>query len=129
MNFFVLDTIMEKIRIDGDKSCGVVICRDYDPMESSCLCRGSYTFGYVGVGPDHPWCRKFYDNVTAMLPSPVHGDLTYSGSSLPDGSKIAPYVWYIGFDTAHGYENPRIYGKQWCIKEVRKLMDMAEKQA
>jgi len=60
--------------------------------------------GYVGVGPDHPWHGKHYDEVDVG----VHGGLTYS-AACEEGGEIChvPWpnrehdIWWFGFDCIH----------------------------
>lgn len=58
--------------------------------------------GYVGVGPDHPFHGKSYDDIDVD----VHGGLTYAdkcGGSICHVPKpgMPADVWWFGFDTAH----------------------------
>lgn len=67
--------------------------------------------GYVGVGPDHPWHGKHYDECDVM----VHGGLTYSDKCQETATEDngichvpAPGrehdIWWLGFDCAHGQD-------------------------
>ncbi len=58
--------------------------------------------GYVGVGKDHPWYEKDYDDVAAD----VHGGLTYAEHCqgcichvVKEGEE--DNLWWLGFDCAH----------------------------
>lgn len=68
--------------------------------------------GYVGVGPDHPFHSRSYDD---LLDLDVHGGLTFSGScdeDKPESEGIchvpmpgrSAAIWWLGFDCAHGYD-------------------------
>jgi hypothetical protein len=74
--------------------------------------------GYVGVPPGHPWHGLGEPNVQ------IHGGITWSDSHLPgeppDGN------WWIGFDTAHGGDNPTNCGRAYCESQLELLRQQAE---
>ena len=96
-------------QVEPDKMVWVDLATDLDCMihrnRVGSLC------GYVGVGPDHPWHGKHYDDIDAD----VHGGLTYSNkcqetATEDDGICHVPEpgrehdIWWVGFDCAHGQD-------------------------
>lgn len=71
--------------------------------------------GYVSLPVGHPWMRLHYDNI----PVDVHGGLTFK-------ERIKGVTW-IGFDTAHAYDNRRDQSREYVIKETLRLMAQAIK--
>lgn len=76
--------------------------------------RGGALCGYVGVGPDHPFHGRSYENVDVD----VHGGLTFAEHCAPGEPiegichRAAPGrpdpVWWLGFDCAHAFDvSPR----------------------
>lgn len=64
--------------------------------------------GYVGLGPDHPFYGRIYDDVPWVE---VHGGLTYS-AACDEGDEAVnichvplpgqpDHVWWLGFDCGH----------------------------
>lgn len=49
--------------------------------------------GYIGIEEGHKHYKKEYFDFK------VHGGITYSGTSLPNGTKSGK--WWLGFDTMH----------------------------
>lgn len=113
---------------EPDKVVWVDPATDLDCMihrgPSGALC------GYVGVGPDHPWHGKKYNEVDVD----VHGGLTYANpceesDDEADGICHVPApgrsddVWWLGFDCAHGFDfMPRMR------RDEMRLADLFEKE-
>lgn len=70
--------------------------------------------GYVGVGPDHPWHGKSYNDVsteTNEYGPDVHGGLTYADECEKGTSPLGichipepgtpEHLWWFGFDCSH----------------------------
>lgn len=69
--------------------------------------------GYVKVPEDHPWHKKYYDDIDAE----VHGGLTFSGST-PNG-------YLVGFDCAHVYDLiPEVYSPKYTHSQRALLNEM-----
>lgn len=74
--------------------------------------------GYVAVGPEHPWYRKYRDDAAVE----IHGGLTYAALE-PDG-------WVFGFDTGHAFDvwpgveqkwkvrNPVDWDVEWTLEKL-----------
>ena len=61
-----------------------------------------YRCGYVRVDKGHAWFGKDYDDV----PAEIHGGLTFAEPDQPCGKGGADDGWWVGFDCAHGGDNP-----------------------
>jgi len=70
--------------------------------------------GYVGVPQGHPWFELNYMDIEAD----VHGELTY-GQLENDG------LYWVGFDTAHGWETEENWPKSRVAEETKKLYKQA----
>lgn len=86
-------------------------------IESSCkLSTANYWYcGYVRVPVGH----KFYcmDNGEIERSVNVHGGITFFGGLKGlDG-------FYIGFDCAHGGDDPRVQDEEYTLKECMRLVD------
>ena len=76
--------------------------------------------GYVGVSPEHPYFKVEFQDVPDL---DVHGgSLSYSNvcmENMPEdcgvchipGPEDSDEVWWLGFDTAHGFDYTPTFGK------------------
>lgn len=88
--------------------------------------RGLYLCGYVGIPTEHPLYGVAYNIETPQLggQSPdcalsVHGGLTYSRGTLPDGGGSG--LWWFGFDCAHVGDYAPGYDKDNGRSEYRDI--------
>lgn len=85
--------------------------------------------GYVGIPKGHPWYGKDIHDIECQ----VHGGLTYASNDEPcngspyemGGNADAVDLWWIGFDTNHGFETKRTWGVRKVRAEVNSLLDQA----
>ena len=70
--------------------------------------------GYIGLPPEHPWYNKHYNDIECN----VHGGLTYAANH-PDG------YWWIGFDTAHLYDNIHNCPESYVDKQIQLMKEQA----
>lgn len=77
--------------------------------------------GYIGVPPEHPWYGKHYDDIDCN----VHGGLTYAADSAP--TQEPDGYWWIGFDTAHLFDNKNNCPKEYCEQQIESMKEQALK--
>ena len=82
---------------------------------------------YIGLDAEHPWFGKDYNTIHAEYPEfGIHGGLTYSEWVRP-GNRKHDGRWWVGFDTAHYGDNINTRNEAWCKKELKSLVDQAQK--
>lgn len=67
--------------------------------------------GYVGVPPEHPWHGRSPVDEQNYVDARVHGGLSYADKCDPElgvchvpESGESDDFWWLGFDTAHGFD-------------------------
>ena len=71
--------------------------------------------GYVKIIPSHKDYGKHYDDIDVS----VHGGLTFS-EVIPNGDKWPEGHW-VGFDTSHFGDNPKVWSKSTVLDETKDL--------
>ena len=74
--------------------------------------------GYIEIPKEHP----IYGRHCAYIDIPIHGGWTYNEPYL--GNKKDS--WFIGFDTAHSFDDETTRNEEYVLSELHKAIDEME---
>lgn len=88
---------------------------------------GGFANCYIGLPKGHPWYEMHYGDIEERCPetNEVHGGLTYSRDKVPCSDEELKGLWWVGFDTRHDGDNKENCDREYCEKEIKKLIMIA----
>lgn len=106
-----MDHILEKDWVTAAGLRAVVIRQRGGLMYHRC--------GYVGAAREWLYGGEIgewgWDSLS------VHGGVTYSDGGPGSTHPVTSDLWWLGFDTAHGYETPAQTTLEFCVRECESL--------